>query len=338
MHHSNQLKLANASLAGCSPFPVIVLGERALAVNSLVPLAQRLALTLSGADSMTGLLTSWKINQATLLELINHIDDLWQSESIILDRLDLHAPVAPGQVFCTIGNYSEQLIEAAIDAAKRSVGAETTDLDTVKGRTLSFISQRKAGSPYVCTKSPTCVIGPNHALELDADANLVDWEVELAVVIGRGCYQISEAEALDHVAGFTIANDITNRDRVFRADPPGFGTDWLQSKASRGFLPLGPFLLPAACVPDARDWRLSLRLNGQVMQEGVSSDMIFSIAQQISYISHHTCLQPGDVICTGSPAGFGVHHERFLRDGDHIEASIEGLGTQRTQVLSRNHN
>lgn len=340
MHHSipNQLLLVNVSAAGGPPFPAIVIGEKALAVTALIPVARRLGRSLAGAESMIGLLSSWKTNQAVLLELMGYLDDSISTQAVEIGRLTVQAPVMPGQVFCTIGNYRLQIIEAAIDAAERATGAARPDLEDVRRQTISFISKREAGVPYICSKSTASVVGPNDELRLASDAQLVDWEVELAVVIGSPCYQVSEEEALRHIAGFTIANDITSRDRVFRADPPGFGTDWLQCKSSPGFLPLGPYLLPWACVSSDHVWELSLKLNGQAMQHGFSSDMIFGVAQQISYLSQHVRLRPGDVICTGSPAGFGTHHQRFLRAGDVIEASIDGLGTQRTRVLNHNNN
>lgn len=120
---------------------------------------------------------------------------------------------------------------------------------------------------------------------------------------------------------------------MFRAEPKGLGTDFLQAKGRPGWLPVGPWLVPA--VPDASALRLTLSLNGRVMQDGNTSDMLFGIAEQIAYLSHHVRLEPGDPVCTGSPAGFGTHHRRFLQPGDVVEAEVCGLGRQRVCVTER---
>src|SRR5690606_23127321 len=116
-------------------------------------------------------------------------------------------------------------------------------------------------------------------------------------------------DALEYIAGYTVANDITVRELVLRADPAGMGTDWLQCKSAPGFLPLGPLFLPADAVGSVAELQLHLTLNGQVMQSERAGDMIFDVARQIEYISRHAVLLPGDVICTGSPAGFGSHYQ-----------------------------
>ncbi|HEY8509347.1 MAG TPA: fumarylacetoacetate hydrolase family protein, partial [Steroidobacteraceae bacterium] len=140
--------------------------------------------------------------------------------------------------------------------------------------------------------------------------------------------------AMEFVAGYMLVNDITVRELVARPDLPRLGSDWLQSKNSPGFLPTGPFLVPAEFVPDPYAIRLQLRLNGELMQDELTSDMIFDIATQIEYISRHAQLLPGDLICTGTPAGCGTRYQRFLQPGDVLECSAEGLGTQRTVCIA----
>jgi 2,4-didehydro-3-deoxy-L-rhamnonate hydrolase len=121
-------------------------------------------------------------------------------------------------------------------------------------------------------------------------------------------------------------NDITARDRINHKE---MRFDWLKGKSQPGFLPFGPYLVPAAFVPDPQGLRLTLKLNGQVMQNESSGDMIYGVARLIEYLSEHVQLLPGDLICTGSPAGNGAHYNRFLRPGDVMEAEIDGLGAQR---------
>jgi len=154
-----------------------------------------------------------------------------------------------------------------------------------------------------------------------------DWELELAIVIGREAFRVSREDALDHVAGYTIVNDITTRDLVFRKDMKEIGTDWYRSKNAPGFLPTGPFLVPAPFI-DAGHLNLRLELNGKVMQDGSTDDLLFDIADLISGASQTMPLLRGDILLTGSPAGNGQHWKRFLRDGDVMTGSIAGLGTQ----------
>ena len=328
-------QIGNVSTAGCPPFPALIVGEGAVAVRALVPFARRLGLPLVGTGCMEQLLEHWDVNQSALLEIAEH-SDLSGLDSLLIpvNALKLHSPVQPRQVFCTIGNYRSQVSQAIVDAGRsqRADSAGESSDDALLDKAMTFIAQREQGLPYVCSKSPSTVMGPRDSLLLPSTSEHVDWEVELAVVIGRPARNVPREHAFEHVAGFTIANDITIRDLVFRADPAGFGTDWLQSKNSPGFLPLGPYLIPARSVIDPQSLRLSLSLNGQVMQEEVVNDMIFDIAAQLSYISQHVQLLTGDVICTGSPAGFGSHHQRYLRSGDRLHATIDGFGSQHTLV------
>jgi 2-keto-4-pentenoate hydratase/2-oxohepta-3-ene-1,7-dioic acid hydratase in catechol pathway len=240
-------------------------------------------------------------------------------------------PWRPRQVFCTIGNYRGGAIEAALDAQP---DADEAAREQVREATQAALDSRlRDGAPYTVAKPVSALAGPFDALRLPAGAQTLDWEVELGVVMGRPAYQVPVHEALACVAGYCTVNDVTLRERLFRADLKAMGTDFLQAKGGPGWLPLGPFLLPAAAVPDPLALRMTLRLNGQVMQDAWASDMLFDIAAQVSYLSQHVQLLPGDLLCTGSPAGFGQHHGRFLQPGDVMEAEVHGLGAQRTPVI-----
>jgi 2-keto-4-pentenoate hydratase/2-oxohepta-3-ene-1,7-dioic acid hydratase in catechol pathway len=144
---------------------------------------------------------------------------------------------------------------------------------------------------------------------------------------------VSAADALQYVAGYTVVNDLTTRDRVFRPDMPSLGTDWLAGKNAPTFLPLGPWVVPARFVPDPMNLRITLRLNGDVMQDESTADMIFDVATLISHVSQITPLRPGDLLLTGSPAGNGAHYNRWLQPGDVMESAIEGLGVQRNRCV-----
>ncbi len=191
-----------------------------------------------------------------------------------------------------------------------------------------------SGSPYVFTKIPSAITGPYDPIILPADSTQPDWELELGVIIGRAARHVSRTEALNYVAGYTIVNDLTCRDKVYRPDLKAIGTDWLLSKSAPSFLPMGPVLLPAAFVPNPQELHITLKLNGQVMQDEGTNDMIFDVARLIEYISQHVQLWPGDLICTGSPRGNGMHYNRFLRPGDVLEGTISELGTQRNSCVA----
>jgi 2,4-didehydro-3-deoxy-L-rhamnonate hydrolase len=135
---------------------------------------------------------------------------------------------------------------------------------------------------------------------------------------------------MSFVAGYTLVNDITVREWVARPDLPRLASDWLQSKNAPGFLPMGPYFVPAAFVADPYALRLTFRLNGDVMQDELAADMLFDIETQIEYISRYAQLLPGDVICTGTPAGCGIRYKRFLRAGDVMEGTAPGFGVLRT--------
>ena len=308
-------RIANLSVAGCEPFPALVLNNNAVAIFALQPVATSLGLKLANFRTMQGLLDEWTTNQPTLVALAEHIGRTgWDGAQLPLSKAVLHAPVSPRQVFCTIGNYRSQLAEAMSDVALANLAVDqpAPTATELAESAQQAIARRSEGEPYVCSKLPSALIGPNDPFELPAQCTQADWEVELGVVIGKPAWKVSAADALGHVAGFTVVNDITLRDRVFCTVPAGMGTDWLQSKNAPGCLPAGPFLIPATCVPDPTQLRLTLRLNGELMQDEYAGDMIFGIAEQIAYLSRHVQLLPGDLICTGSPAGFGQHYKRFL--------------------------
>ena len=189
------------------------------------------------------------------------------------------------------------------------------------------------GEPYFFIGLPACVVGDDVALTLPAYSDVHDWELELAVVIGRPAFRVSREDAAAHIAGYTIVNDITTRDLVFRKDMKEIGTDWYRSKNAPGFLPTGPFLVPAPLV-EAGDLQVQLSLNGQVMQDASTSDLLFDIPALISGASQTMPLLPGDILLTGSPAGNGQHWKRFLRDGDVMTGTIAGLGTQTVRCVA----
>ncbi|HEU4627692.1 MAG TPA: fumarylacetoacetate hydrolase family protein [Steroidobacteraceae bacterium] len=305
--------LGTFSRSGAAPFPGLALGERVV--------------RLDGFESVLAILSSWDRN---FTELCRLAEADRAAESVDMRELRVHAPLEmPRQVFCTIANYRSHILDTVRDPGSKLRLGEP-DTPECRARAAQAIAERLRSPPYVCLKLPSTVIGPDEPLTLPHEAQRLDWELELAVVIGRAGRRIARAEAMSYVAGYTLANDITARDLVVRPDLPRLGSDWLQSKNAPGFLPLGPYIVPAAFVPDPYALRLTFRLNGEVMQDELVGDMLFDIAAQIEYISKYAQLLPGDVICTGTPAGCGFRYQRFLKPGDVMEGSAPGLGVLRT--------
>ncbi len=184
-------------------------------------------------------------------------------------------------------------------------------------------------SPILFSKATSCFAGPHDALTLPKEAEKADWEVELGVVIERDAYQVSEAEALSHVAGYCLVNDIS--ERAYQLEGSG---QWIRGKSLPGFGPIGPYFVSADEVPDPQDLSIWLKLNGETMQDSHTSDMIFSVAEIIADMSKYMRLQAGDIITTGTPGGvgMGLKPQRFLRDGDVMTLGIDGLGEQRIAV------
>lgn len=185
--------------------------------------------------------------------------------------------------------------------------------------------------PVVFSKAPTCLNGPNDPVIIPKDSKKTDWEVELGVVIGTHVEHVSEAEALSCVAGYCVVNDVS--ERAFQLERGG---QWIKGKSAPSFGPVGPWLVTADEVPDPQNLSLSLSLNGEVMQSSSTSDMVFSVAEIISYLSRFMALAPGDIIATGTPegVGMGLKPPRYLKPGDVMELTVEGLGVQRQEVLA----
>lgn len=185
--------------------------------------------------------------------------------------------------------------------------------------------------PIVFFKATSSICGPNDAVEIPRGSTKTDWEVELGVVIGTRAKYVSEADALSHVAGYCILNDVSERD--FQLHRSG---QWVKGKSHDTFAPMGPWLITADEVPDPQNLAMSLSVNGQSMQDGSTRTMHFSVATVISHLSQFMTLYPGDVIATGTPPGVGMGQKPqvYLREGDEMVLSIEGLGEQRQTCIA----
>ncbi|MBN1807267.1 MAG: fumarylacetoacetate hydrolase family protein [Sedimentisphaerales bacterium] len=236
---------------------------------------------------------------------------------IPLDSVKLLAPIPrPSKVLALAGNYSEHIKEAGIT---RGFNVGLSD------------SPRATTVPRPFLMPPTVVIGPDEEIPWPAYSKDVDYEIELAIVIGKKVKNVSTDSALKYVAGYTIANDISARTVTFkkaRAKRPWDEFyDWLNGKWSDGFLPMGPYLLTSDEIEDVQNLDLTLTVNGQVKQKANTSQMIYPVADIVSFLSYIMTLEPGDVIATGTPSGVGLATGDYLEPGDKIECSIEGLDT-----------
>lgn len=175
------------------------------------------------------------------------------------------------------------------------------------------------------------VTGANDPIIIPKGAAKTDWELELGIAIGTRAQHVSEENALDHVAGYFVANDVS--ERAFQMD---FGGQWVKGKSADSFAPVGPYLATKDAVADPQNLSMSLAVNGEQMQTGSTKTMIFSVAQIVSHVSRYLTLQPGDLILTGTPPGVGGGQKppRFLKAGDVVTAEIEGLGAMRQQAVA----
>jgi 2,4-didehydro-3-deoxy-L-rhamnonate hydrolase len=188
--------------------------------------------------------------------------------------------------------------------------------------------------PYVFEKNSRSAIGPHDDIIKPVGFDKIDWEVELAFIVGRGGSHIPVQNAIGHIAGYLIANDITCRGFRQEGELPIKGPDWFGSKCHDTFCPLGPYFVPRAFIPDSRNLRLIMKINGEVRQDGNTRDMLYGPEELLAHVSNQLTLEPGDLFSTGTPEGFGAQSDRFLKTGDIVEAEIPGLGAQRNQLIA----
>lgn len=184
--------------------------------------------------------------------------------------------------------------------------------------------------PVIFFKATSAMTGPNDVVIIPKNSTKTDWEVELAVVIGQKASYVDETNAMDHVAGYVLHNDISERE--FQLEKLG---QWVKGKSCDTFAPIGPFIATRDEISDPHNLRLWLKLNGQIMQNSSTTDFVFGIPHLISYISHFMTLLPGDIISTGTPfgVGLGMNPPTYLKPGDVMELGIDGLGTSRQEVI-----
>jgi 2,4-diketo-3-deoxy-L-fuconate hydrolase len=252
-----------------------------------------------GRPSIGYLLDSTTVQPVLAKRLQQVIDDQTDHanlETVPLDSVRVLAPLRPGKIICVGLNYMDHCREQKIDPPDR---------------------------PTLFAKFPTSVIGPGEEIRWPADfSDQVDYEAELAVVMGRTARGVSDARALDYVFGFTVANDVSARDVQFS------DKQWIRGKSADTFCPLGPLVVTRDEIADPQALPIKCRVNGVTLQDSSTREMIFPVARIVSFISRAITLEPGDVILTGTPDGVGVFRDPkvFLKPGDKVEVEIDGLG------------
>ncbi|MGV1894060.1 2-hydroxyhepta-2,4-diene-1,7-dioate isomerase [Agrobacterium vitis] len=185
--------------------------------------------------------------------------------------------------------------------------------------------------PVIFMKATSAICGPNDEVLIPRGSEKTDWEVELGVVIGKTAKYVSEAEAMDYVAGYCVSHDVS--ERAFQTERAG---QWTKGKSCDTFGPIGPWLVTKDEIADPQNLKMWLTVNGETMQDGSSKTMVYGVAFLVSYLSQFMSLHPGDVISTGTPpgVGLGMKPPRFLKAGDVVELGIEGLGTQKQAFIA----
>ena len=233
---------------------------------------------------------------------------------LALSSVKLLAPILyPGAIYCAGANYTDHVLEMA---RAQNIPPEP-DPHSIGLKAWHFI------------KTPSCVTGPDHPVHLPRRSKKVDWEAELAVVIGKTATNVPVEKAVDYVAGYTIGNDLSARDFTKREQVPDaspFKFDWVAHKCFDGSCPLGPWIVPAEDIADPQKLAIALSVNDVVKQQSNTSAMIFTVAEQIAHLSAKVTLRPGDVILTGTPAGCGTPKGEFLAPGDIVRVTVENIG------------
>jgi 2-keto-4-pentenoate hydratase/2-oxohepta-3-ene-1,7-dioic acid hydratase in catechol pathway len=282
--------------------------------SRVVAIAREQVFELPGAPTMVDLLADW---DDWIDRIAAAIDDGSLGDGAELSGVDLGAPLpVPRNLYMAGANYADHAREM------RKLPADAPIEPSPHG-------------PFFFLKPTTTVVGPGAEVVIPAGIERLDWEVELAAVIGREARELDAAEALACVAGYMVLNDVSARDNFKRepATEPPMTFDWFGQKGWATYCPTGPWIVPARFIPEPGDLQMSLTVNGEVQQSSSTGEMIFDLPAQIAYLSRAVPLVPGDVIATGTPAGVGAGKGRFLAPGDEMVAAIEDLGELRNVVV-----
>jgi 2,4-didehydro-3-deoxy-L-rhamnonate hydrolase len=310
-------KLGSFAKSGGKPFVAIVLDDTAIELAGAAEAANK---TLGDATSIQGLLEDWDRNFAALQEIVAFLDKEKKPGEMVTS-LTARPPVArPGKMFYAAQNFQEHVDEMI------RAGMSPKD-DQWKG-------EKEKTKPYLFLKAPSCLAGANDDIEIPRGLKKIDWEAEIACAIGRRGRHIKAEKALDHIAGWMTTNDVSARDLQIRGDRPALRSDWLNGKSHDRFAPMGPYLVPKAFIKDHMKLFIRLSVNGQVKQNGNTSQFIFTPEEQVAYASDILSIETGDVFVCGTCGGVGQGTNTFLNVGDVMETEVEGLGKMRNRFVA----
>jgi len=269
--------------------------------------------------TVAGILAEWKAADGALKQAAAGAAKS-RIKRLPLSKTKLLAPLQPLTIFCAGANYADH----AAAMARRLRMPEPAD------------PHEKGLKPWHFIKAAGTVTGPGAAIKASDYSKELDWEIELAAVIGRPCKDVPRGKALAYVAGYTASNDLSARDRGRRPgiEPTSFfKMDWSKHKSFDGSCPIGPWITPASDIDDPQDLDLKLWVNGELKQDSNTRKMLFSLAEQIEQLSINLTLHPGDMILTGTPAGTGAESGEFLKAGDVVKVWIEGIGEFSSKIV-----
>jgi 2-keto-4-pentenoate hydratase/2-oxohepta-3-ene-1,7-dioic acid hydratase in catechol pathway len=317
-------KLATLAKPGGSHFAAIVLGDDAfeLAAAYAAYRASSRKGTLSATGSIQELLESWDTNFSVLQDIVAFLNKDGNPGAIKLASLRALPPVLrPGKMFYAAQNFQEHVDEMLRAGMTPASGPK-------------FTGEKSTTQPYLFLKAPSCLAGANDEINIPLGMKKIDWETEIALAIAKPGKRIKAERALEHVAGFMTTNDVSCRDMQIRPDRPGLRSDWLGGKSHDKFAPMGPFLVPRAFVPDHMNLFIRLTVNGEVKQNGRTSQFIFSPEEQIEYASNILTIDTGDIFSCGTCGGVGQGTNTFLKAGDVMETEIEQLGRMQNRFVA----
>jgi len=280
--------------AGGKPVAVLEVGDKLYRLGPSLARAGH-----AGIDNVVDVFADWTKTQAALDKAATLVD----AADAVTPSRRLAPLLYPGKILCAGANYFDHLAEMGMPGAKK------------EDQRLFFFMKPPRNA----------IVGEGPTVHQPIGTKAFDWEIELAAVIGKRARNVSVEDALSYVAGYTVSIDFSARDHN-RAPETFYKLDWVAGKANDTCCPTGPRFVPASVIANPQDIGLKLWVNGELKQNGRSTDMIFSIAEQISTASKIMTLDPGDLLLTGTPAGVGVPKQTFLKPGDKVDAEIEAIG------------
>ena len=315
-----------------TPFAAIVLGDSAVALSNIYPAyrdsPRGKAGPLTATESILGLLEGWDHNFPVLQEIVAFIEqegldsDRFAGAVIKVSSFRALPPIlGPGKIFNAAQNFQEH-VDEMIRAGLSPEGRPT------------FTGDKATSRPYLFLKAPSVLAGADDDIAIPRGMEKIDWEAEIACAIWKRARRVSATDALDHVAGFMTTNDVSCRDIGMREDRPALRSDWLGGKSHDNFAPMGPVLVPRAFVNNHMELFIRLTVNGEVKQDGNTSQFIFTPEEQIEYASNMLTIDPGDIFVCGTCGGVGMGTGTFLKVGDLMETEVEGLGKMRNRFVT----